>query len=151
MAEILGRTGGTCKGKGGPMHITDPRSGVMVTTGIVGSGLPIANGLALASQLQGDGRVTVVYFGDGATNIGAFHEAVNLAAVWDLPVVFVCQNNDYGEFTPIREAHEERADLRPGRRLRDARASPSTATTLGPCTPPPPRPWRGRGPAAAPR
>ena len=106
MAEILGRTGGTCKGKGGPMHISDPRSGVMVTTGVVGSGLPIANGLALSSKLQGDGRVTVAYFGDGAANIGAFHEAVNLATIWDLPVVFVCQNNQYGEFTPIREAQK---------------------------------------------
>jgi pyruvate dehydrogenase E1 component alpha subunit len=106
MAEILGRAGGTCKGKGGPMHISDPGSGVMVTTGIVGSGLPIANGLALASKLQEDGRVTVAYFGDGAANIGAFHESVNLAAVWNLPVVFVCQNNRYGEFTPIREAQK---------------------------------------------
>jgi pyruvate dehydrogenase E1 component alpha subunit len=106
MAEILGRAGGTCKGKGGPMHISDPRSGVMVTTGVVGSGLPIANGLALASKLREDGRVTVAYFGDGAANIGAFHESVNLAAVWNLPVVFVCQNNRYGEFTPIREVQK---------------------------------------------
>ena len=106
MAEILGRAGGTCKGKGGPMHISDPRSGVMVTTGVVGSGLPIANGLALASKLQRDGRVTVANFGDGAANIGAFHESLNLAAVWNLPVVFVCQNNQYGEFTPIGEAQK---------------------------------------------
>jgi pyruvate dehydrogenase E1 component alpha subunit len=103
MAEILGRSGGTCRGKGGPMHISDPASGVMVTTGIVGGGIPIANGLALASKLKGDGRVTVVYFGDGAANIGAFHEALNMAAVWALPVVFVCQNNRYGEFTPLSE------------------------------------------------
>jgi pyruvate dehydrogenase E1 component alpha subunit len=75
------------------MHISDPRSGVMVTTGIVGGGIPIANGLALASKMKADGRVTVVYFGDGAANIGGFHEALNLAAVWGLPVVFVCQNN----------------------------------------------------------
>ena len=103
MAEILGRSDGTCRGKGGPMHISDPRSGVMVTTGVVGGGIPIANGLALASKLKGDGRVTVVYFGDGAANIGGFHEALNLAAVWALPVVFVCQNNRYGEFTPQHE------------------------------------------------
>ena len=103
MAEILGRSDGTCRGKGGPMHISDPRSGVMVTTGVVGGGIPIANGLALASKLKGDGRVTVVYFGDGAANIGGFHEALNLAAVWALPVVFVCQNNRYGEFTPLHE------------------------------------------------
>lgn len=106
MAEILGRSDGTCRGKGGPMHISDPRSGVMVTTGVVGGGIPIANGLALASQLKADGRVTVVYFGDGACNIGGFHEALNLAAVWNLPVVFVCQNNRYGEFTPLRETQK---------------------------------------------
>lgn len=100
-AEFLGRITGTCKGKGGPMHITDPRSGLMVTTGIVGSGLPIANGLALASQLRGTDQVTVVNFGDGASNIGAFHEALNLASLWRLPVVFVCQNNRYAEHTPF--------------------------------------------------
>jgi pyruvate dehydrogenase E1 component alpha subunit len=99
-AEFAGKAAGTCKGKGGPMHITHPQSGVMVTTGIVGAGLPIANGLALASQLEGDGKITVVCFGDGATNIGAFHEAMNLAQIWTLPVVFVCQNNLYGEHTP---------------------------------------------------
>ena len=99
-AEYAGRLGGTCKGKGGPMHITHPETGVMVTTGVVGSGLPIANGLALASQLSGDGRVSVVTFGDAATNIGAFHEALNMAQLWKLPVVFVCQNNRYGEHTP---------------------------------------------------
>jgi pyruvate dehydrogenase E1 component alpha subunit len=99
-AEFAGKATGTCKGKGGPMHITHPATGVMVTTGIVGAGLPIANGLALASQLEGDGKVTVVCFGDGSTNIGAFHEALNLAQIWALPVVFVCQNNLYGEHTP---------------------------------------------------
>jgi pyruvate dehydrogenase E1 component alpha subunit len=99
-AEFAGKATGTCKGKGGPMHITHPESGVMVTTGIVGAGLPIANGLALASQLEGDGKVTVVCFGDGSTNIGAFHEALNLAQIWMLPVIFVCQNNLYGEHTP---------------------------------------------------
>lgn len=98
-AEVAGRVTGTCKGKGGPMHITYPAKGIMVTTGIVGASLPIANGLAWASQLQGDGRVTVAYFGDGAANIGAFHEALNLAAVWKLPVIFVCQNNEWGEHT----------------------------------------------------
>jgi TPP-dependent pyruvate/acetoin dehydrogenase alpha subunit len=100
-AEFAGKATGTCKGKGGPMHITHPLTGVMVTTGIVGSGLPIANGLALASQLEADGRVTVCCFGDAATNIGAFHEALNLAQLWRLPVVFVCQNNLYGEHTAI--------------------------------------------------
>ena len=98
-AEIAGKVTGTCKGKGGPMHVTHPESGVMVTTGIVGSSMPIANGLALAAQIRGEKRVTVAYFGDGASNIGAFHEALNMAAVWKLPVVFVCQNNGYGEHT----------------------------------------------------
>jgi pyruvate dehydrogenase E1 component alpha subunit len=103
-AELAGKITGTSKGKGGPMHITHPASGVMVTTGIVGSSMPIANGLAWASQLSGDGRVTIAYFGDGASNIGAFHEALNLAAVWKLPVVFVCQNNQYGEHTTYAKA-----------------------------------------------
>lgn len=98
-AEIAGKVTGTCKGKGGPMHITHPASGVMVTTGIVGSSMPIANGLAMAAQIRGEDRVAVAYFGDGASNIGAFHESLNMAAVWKLPVVFVCQNNRYGEHT----------------------------------------------------
>ena len=98
-AEIAGKVTGTCKGKGGPMHVTHPESGVMVTTGVVGSSMPIANGLALAAQIRGEKRVAVAYFGDGASNIGAFHEALNMAAIWKLPVVFVCQNNGYGEHT----------------------------------------------------
>jgi len=103
LAEMFGKRTGSCKGKGGPMHVADPSVGVMVTTGIVGAGLPIANGLALAARLEGSDRVCAVSFGDGATNIGAFHEALNLAAVWDLPVLFVCQNNEFGEFTPRAE------------------------------------------------
>lgn len=98
-SEFLGRSTGTCKGKGGPMHITDVDNGVMVTTGIVGSGLPIAGGLALASQMRGEDRVTIVCFGDGSTNIGAFHEALNMASVWNLPVIFLCQNNRWAEHT----------------------------------------------------
>ncbi|CAN1522510.1 AcoA Pyruvate/2-oxoglutarate dehydrogenase complex, dehydrogenase (E1) component, eukaryotic type, alpha subunit [Sphingomonadaceae bacterium] len=102
-AEIAGRATGTCKGKGGSMHITHPATGVMVTTGVVGSGLPIANGLALASQNRGDGKVTVCCFGDGATNIGAFHEALNMAQLYKLPVIFFCQNNRYGEHTAFAD------------------------------------------------
>lgn len=102
-AEFFGKATGTCKGKGGPMHITHPASGLMVTTGIVGGGLPIAAGLALAAQLQGSDRVTVVNFGDGATNIGAFHEACNLAGLWKLPVIFCCQNNQYAEHTAFED------------------------------------------------
>jgi len=102
-AEYAGKATGTCKGKGGPMHITDLDSGVMVTTGIVGSGMPIALGMGLASQLTGDKRVTVTNFGDGASNIGAFHESLNLASLWKLPIVFVCQNNLYAEHTSYRQ------------------------------------------------
>lgn len=98
-AEIMGRVDGTCKGKGGPMHLTHPETGVMVTTGIVGSSMPIANGFGWASVLDGSKQVTVAYFGDGASNIGAFHEALNLASVWKLPVIFVCQNNGFAEHT----------------------------------------------------
>ena len=98
-AELAGRSTGTCKGKGGPMHITHPETGCMVTTGVVGSGMPIGCGLALAAQIRGEKRVTVTNFGDGASNIGAFHESMNLASVWKLPVIFMCQNNRYAEHT----------------------------------------------------
>ena len=100
-AEIAGRVDGTCKGKGGPMHLTHPETGVMVTTGIVGSSMPIANGLAWAAKLDGSKQVTVAYFGDGASNIGAFHEALNMASVMKLPVIFVCQNNGFAEHTRL--------------------------------------------------
>jgi len=103
VAEQMGKVTGTSKGKGGPMHISDPRSGLMVTTGVVGGGIPIAVGLALAAQLDGGDRVAVASFGDGATSIGATHEAMNLAALWDLPVVFLCQNNMWGEHTALAE------------------------------------------------
>ncbi len=100
-AEALGRRGGLNKGKGGSPHISDPASGSMLTTAIVGAGAPIANGLALAAQLRGENRVTIVNFGDGATSIGAVHEAMNLAGAWKLPVIFLCQNNQIGEYTKI--------------------------------------------------
>ena len=98
-AEYYGKVTGSCKGKGGPMHVTHPETGVMLTTGVVGSGLPIANGLALAAVLRNEDRVVVTNFGDGASNIGAFHEALNLAALWKLPVIFLCQNNEFAEHT----------------------------------------------------
>jgi pyruvate/2-oxoglutarate/acetoin dehydrogenase E1 component/TPP-dependent pyruvate/acetoin dehydrogenase alpha subunit len=100
-AEALGRIDGVNKGKGGSPHISDPSSGSMLTTAIVGAGAPIANGLALAAQLRAENRVTVVNFGDGATSIGAVHEAMNLAGVWKLPLIFLCQNNLIGEYTKI--------------------------------------------------
>ncbi|GAA0983926.1 pyruvate dehydrogenase (acetyl-transferring) E1 component subunit alpha [Acrocarpospora macrocephala] len=101
--EVLGTSVGACKGKGGTMHIAAPEQGLMMSTGIVGSGLPVGVGLALAARFQKSDRVTAVTFGDGATNTGSFHEAVNLAATWKLPVVFVCQNNLYAEMTPVEE------------------------------------------------
>jgi len=100
-AEAMARKDGLNKGKGGSPHISDPASGSMLTTAIVGGGAPIANGLALAAQMRGEGRVTVVNFGDGATSIGAVHEAMNLAGVWKLPIIFLCQNNQIGEYTKI--------------------------------------------------
>ncbi|MGI8491395.1 MAG: thiamine pyrophosphate-dependent dehydrogenase E1 component subunit alpha [Acidimicrobiales bacterium] len=100
-AEMAGRATGACGGKGGTMHVADPDRGLMLSTGIVGAGIPVGAGLGLASKLRGEDRVTVVSFGDGAVNTGAFHEGVNLAAIWALPVVFVCQNNGFGEMTPI--------------------------------------------------
>jgi pyruvate dehydrogenase E1 component alpha subunit len=103
-AELAGRVTGSCKGKGGPMHLTYPEKGCMVTTGIVGSSMPIANGLGWAAQLDGKGRVSVANFGDGAANIGAFHESLNMAALYNLPVIFVCQNNRYAEHTSMKRS-----------------------------------------------
>ncbi|GLR65484.1 pyruvate dehydrogenase E1 component subunit alpha [Acidocella aquatica] len=103
-AELAGKATGTCKGKGGPMHLTHPAKGMMVTTGIVGSSMPIATGLGWAAKLDGKGRVSVANFGDGAANIGAFHESLNLAALWKLPVIFVCQNNLYAEHTSFADS-----------------------------------------------
>lgn len=103
-AELLGRATGSCKGKGGPMHLTHPASGCMVTTGIVGSSMPIATGLGWAAKLDGKGAVSVANFGDGASNIGAFHESLNMAALFDLPVIFICQNNRYAEHTSYKNS-----------------------------------------------
>lgn len=101
--EMMGRTVGASRGKGGTMHIANPGKGVMLCTGIVGAGPPVAVGLAMAAKRKGLDRVTVVSFGDGATNTGSFHEAANMAALWDLPMVFVCQNNLYAEMTPTAD------------------------------------------------
>lgn len=103
LGELMGRASGLNGGKGGSIHLTSVEHGVMGSYAIVGAHLPIANGAAWSAQLRGTGQVVVCYFGDGATNIGAFHEALNLAAVWKLPVVFVCENNLYMEYTPIRQ------------------------------------------------
>ena len=99
-AELMGRAEGTNHGRGGSMHIADPRIGIFGANGIVAAGLPIAVGAATASQIRGGEEVAVAFFGDGAVAQGAFHEALNLAAVWQLPVIFFCENNGYSEFSP---------------------------------------------------
>jgi 2-oxoisovalerate dehydrogenase E1 component len=104
-AELMGRSTGTCQGRGGSMHIADPRKGIFGANGIVAGGLPIAVGAATAAQLRQTGGVVVAFFGDGAVGQGMFHEAVNLAAVWQLPVVFFCENNHYAEFSSASDQH----------------------------------------------
>ncbi|HXP32668.1 MAG TPA: dehydrogenase E1 component subunit alpha/beta [Acidimicrobiales bacterium] len=113
-AELLARDGGTNRGRGGSMHVADPTVGVFGANGIVAAGLPIAAGAATAAQLRGDGTVTVAFFGDGAPAAGAFHEAVNLAAVWHLPLVFFCENNGYAEFSPTSSQHAATLEQRAG-------------------------------------
>jgi len=106
MAELHGKKTGYCHGKGGSMHIADLDLGILGANGIVGGGVPIATGAGLALKMKGTDRVCVCFFGDGASNTGAFYEGVNLAAVWGLPVVFVCENNQYAESTP-RATHQK--------------------------------------------
>jgi acetoin:2,6-dichlorophenolindophenol oxidoreductase subunit alpha len=102
MGEILGKANGLCRGKGGSMHLTDVEAGILGSFAIVGAHLPIVVGAALSAQHRGTGAVSVAFFGDGTVNIGAFHEALNLASVWRLPAIFVCENNLYGEYSPVR-------------------------------------------------
>ncbi len=101
LAELMSKSTGLCKAKGGSMHLTKASAGMLGSYAIVGAHLPMAAGAAWSAQLRGSGQVAVAFFGDGATNIGAFHEALNLAAVWALPVLFICENNLYMEYTPI--------------------------------------------------
>jgi TPP-dependent pyruvate/acetoin dehydrogenase alpha subunit len=107
-AELYGRASGTCKGKGGSMHVADLDIGVFGANGIVGGGVPIAAGAALASSIRGEKRIAVAFMGDGATDIGPFHETLNLAAVWNLPVVFVVENNGFADF--IRVSDHQKID-----------------------------------------
>jgi acetoin:2,6-dichlorophenolindophenol oxidoreductase subunit alpha len=104
MAELMGRADGLCRGLGGSMHLVDAEHGLLGATGVVGGNIPLALGNALAARLRGTDQVTVVLFGDGAVQAGYFHESVNLAALWQLPVILVCENNGFAEFTP-RSAH----------------------------------------------
>jgi acetoin:2,6-dichlorophenolindophenol oxidoreductase subunit alpha len=104
MAELMGRADGLCRGVGGSMHLVDREHGLLGATGVVGGNLPLALGNALAARLRGSDEVTVVFFGDGAVQAGHFHETVNLAALWELPLILACENNGFAEFTP-RSAH----------------------------------------------
>jgi pyruvate dehydrogenase E1 component alpha subunit len=104
MAELMGRIDGLCRGLGGSMHLVDTAHGFLGATGVVGGNLPLALGNALAARVRGSDQVTVVFFGDGAVQAGHFHESVNLAALWELSLVLVCENNGFAEFTP-RSAH----------------------------------------------
>ena len=104
MAELLGKATGYCKGKGGSMHLADFNIGILGESGIVASALPVAVGAALGSKMKGNDRVVVSFFGDGASNQGACHEAMNLAAIWDLPVIFLCENNQYAVTTSFKES-----------------------------------------------
>jgi pyruvate dehydrogenase E1 component alpha subunit len=101
LAEIVGRAGGINGGKAGSMHISVPEVGFVTATGVVAGNVPLALGAALASQMRGDGSVAVAIFGDGAGQAGIFHESLNLASLWGLPVIFVCENNGYAEFSPL--------------------------------------------------
>ncbi|MCE4047618.1 MULTISPECIES: thiamine pyrophosphate-dependent dehydrogenase E1 component subunit alpha [Bacillaceae] len=103
MAELFGRETGYCKGKGGSMHIADLEKGNLGANGIVGGGLPLAVGAALTSKIKNENYVVLCFFGDGASNEGSFHESLNLAAIWDLPVVFICENNQYGMSGPVKD------------------------------------------------
>lgn len=104
LAELMGKETGVNQGKGGSMHLSDFSIGSLGETSIVGSGLPVATGAALGSKMQGSDRVTLCFFGDGAASEGTFHESLNIASLWTLPVVYVCENNGYGEMTATRDA-----------------------------------------------
>ena len=101
MAEMMGKASGACKGRGGSMHMTDQSIGLLGANAIVGAQLPIAMGAALSAQVKRSGNIAVSFFGDGAANIGVFHESLNMASVWKLPVLFICENNLYGEYSPV--------------------------------------------------
>jgi pyruvate dehydrogenase E1 component alpha subunit len=120
LAELMQKATGLCKAKGGSMHLTYAPGNMLGSYAIVGAHLPMAVGAAWSAQLRGTSQVAVAFFGDGATNIGAFHEALNMAAIWKLPVVFVCENNLYMEYTPIgavTAADHPAADRAPGYRM----------------------------------
>ena len=102
MAELCGKATGYCKGKGGSMHIADVKSGNLGATGIVGSNIPVATGAGLSAKLRGTGQVVLCFFGDGASNTGGFHESLNMASTWKLPVIYICENNMYGMSSAVK-------------------------------------------------
>ena len=104
MADIMGKAGGFCGGFGGTMHMADVKSGFLGGNGIVAGGLPMSTGVGLAIRLRGEDAVCLVFFGDGAANEGAFHEALNMASIWQLPVIYVCENNSYAMSTPVNRS-----------------------------------------------
>src|SRR6266540_5481926 len=142
-AELYGKESGYCRGKGGSMHVTDLDLGILGANGIVGAGIPIAAGAALASRMRGTDQVAVAFLGDGATDIGVFHEALNMASLWEVPAVFVCENNGYADFM-AQSVHQkiERGTSGGGhgRARRDAQARPHHARGGGG-----PLAGRGRG------
>ena len=150
LGELMQRDNGLMRGKGGSMHLTSVEHGVMGSYAIIGAHLPIACGAAWRAQYKGAKDVSVCFFGDGTTNIGAFHEALNFAAVWKLPVVFVCENNLYMEYTPIGDVTAVRASgRRPRLGLRARAHRRSTATTPTWSIAPRKRPSPRRAPARA--
>ena len=149
IAELYGRETGLCKGRGGSMHVADFSSGMLGANAIVGGGFALAAGAALAAQTLGDGRVAVSFFGDGAANQGVFHESLNLAAIWRLPVVFVCENNGWAESTPTSYAIS-RAHIADRPALRHPRCAVDASRLSSPSDAPPATPSheheRGDGP-----
>ena len=150
MAEIYGREDGLCKGRGGSMHIADFSRGMLGANAIVGGGIALATGAALASSVRGSGQVAVAFFGDGAANQGVLHESLNLAAIWSLPVVYVCENNGFAESTPAAYATSVPDVAIPRRRLRHPRRDRRRRRRRRPSTRPRgrrssgPEPGRGR-------
>ena len=127
-AELLGKEPGYCRGKGGSMHIADPETGNLGANAIVGGSAGIATGAALSAKMRGSGQVAVCFFGDGALGQGLLYEAMNMAALWKLPVIYVCENNLYGEYTPVQRDGRRR-DPRPRRAPSGSTPRASTART----------------------
>src|SRR5215472_1532644 len=107
MAELMGKETGVCRGRGGSMHLADAAVGIIGESAIVGGGIPLATGVALAAKVRGSDRVCLCFFGDGAVNQGTFHESLNMGSLWKLPVVYFCENNGYALTTPLSESHAQ--------------------------------------------